>query len=221
MPVAASQTRAVPSPEAVTMRAPSGENARSTRRPRGLAGRRFPPGRRVPDRAVWSQEAVTMRAPSGENAALVTAPSWPRRTANSEPSPRPRPAPCCPRRCDDAAAVGREAGARNRALVAAQRRDLVALRRVPDARGLIDRRGDYAAAVGRERCDRYTVLAAQRHDLPSRRGIPNARGLVVRRGDYAPAVGRERCRSDYIRVAAQQHDLKARRRVPDPRSPIR
>jgi hypothetical protein len=71
--VLTSHTRAVPSPEAVTMRAPSGLNAAKVRN----CSCRYTPGSGAPVvafhmRAVLSWEAVTMLAPSGLNAAEVT-----------------------------------------------------------------------------------------------------------------------------------------------------
>ena len=62
-----------PSPEAVTMRAPSGLNAAKVRN----CSCRYTPGSGAPVvafhmRAVLSWEAVTMLAPSGLNAAEVT-----------------------------------------------------------------------------------------------------------------------------------------------------
>ena len=97
-PVAASQTRAVLSSDAVTMRLPSGLNAAlTTASSWPLSG--APIGWPVAAsqiRAVLSSDAVTMRLPSGLNAALDTRPSWPlsgRRSACR--SPRPRPARSC------------------------------------------------------------------------------------------------------------------------------
>ena len=60
-------------------------------------------------RAVLSPDAVTMRDPSGLKAAESRS-SWPRRTAISWRSRRPRCGRSCPRRRDDARPVGAEGG---------------------------------------------------------------------------------------------------------------
>jgi len=75
LPVSASQTRAVPSSEAVTTRRPSGLNTAERTESSCCKGR--PTGLPVSasqTRAVWSSEAVTTRRPSGLNPANVTAP---------------------------------------------------------------------------------------------------------------------------------------------------
>ena len=77
----ARHTRAVLSPEAVTIRVPSGLNPAEVTPPswpRRTRGSPLPSARHT--RAVLSSEAVTIRVPSGLNPAEVTAPSWPRRT---------------------------------------------------------------------------------------------------------------------------------------------
>ncbi len=73
LPVAASQTRAVLSSDAVTMRVPSGLNcALLTPRSCPESVARGLPVAASQTRAVLSYDAVTMRVPSGLNCALVT-----------------------------------------------------------------------------------------------------------------------------------------------------
>ena len=84
MAVAASQMRAVLSPDAVTMRDPSGLKAAEFTHSHGRAGPRSPwRSRRPRCGRSCPADAVTMRDPSGLKAAEVTASSWPRRTAIS------------------------------------------------------------------------------------------------------------------------------------------
>jgi len=72
-PVAASQTRAILSNEAVTMRLPLGENsAEITRSPCPDSTASWAPVTASQMRTVLSSDAVTMRLPSGEYAAEVT-----------------------------------------------------------------------------------------------------------------------------------------------------
>ena len=83
-PVSASQMRAVPSFEAVTMWAPSGLNAADvTVSPCPSSSMRTVPVLASQIRAVLSFEAVTIRTPSGLNAAEVTAPRCPLREMRS------------------------------------------------------------------------------------------------------------------------------------------
>ena len=86
VPVAASQTRAVLSEDAVTMRDPSGLKAAYVIPPSWPL--RTPiavPVAASQTRAVLSEDAVTMRDPSGLKAAELTAASWPLRTAIALP----------------------------------------------------------------------------------------------------------------------------------------
>ena len=89
-------------------------------------------------RAVLSRDAVTMRDPSGLKAAEVTSRSWPRRTAISLPLAASHTrAVLSRRRGDDTLAVGAKGGGSHLAVMAAQDRDLLAARGVPDARSLV------------------------------------------------------------------------------------
>ena len=82
MPVAASQTRAVLSLDAVTMRDPSGlKAAEMIELPWPLRTAIALPVAASQTRAVMSDDVVTMRDPSGLKAAELTDPAWPLRTA--------------------------------------------------------------------------------------------------------------------------------------------
>ena len=72
-PLFASQIRAVLSPEAVTTRVPSGENAAPTTVASCLRRTSSRPFSTSQIRAVWSADAVTTRVPSRENEAPTTA----------------------------------------------------------------------------------------------------------------------------------------------------
>ena len=153
LPVAAFQTRAVPSSLAVTMRWPSGENAAL------LTASVWPssfatccPVAAFQIRAVPSSLAVTMRWPSGENAALLTGPEWPSSFAT-----------CCPVAAFQTRAVlsklavtMRWPSGENAALVTkpvwpSSFSQQLPTGRVPDPCRLISARGDDALAVRGER----------------------------------------------------------------------
>ncbi len=103
-------------------------------------------------RAVLSSDAVTMRDPSGLNAAEFTIASWPRRTAIALPVAASQMRAVL---SSDAVTMrepsGLNAAEQTQPLVVAQNGDLLGGRGVPDARGLVVRRGDDARAVGAER----------------------------------------------------------------------
>ena len=95
-------------------------------------------GRGVPDAGgLVVHDAVTMRDPSGLKAADVTASSWPRRTAISLAVAASQMRAVL---SDDAVTMRDPSGLKAAdltALVAAQDRDLLGGRGVPDARGLV------------------------------------------------------------------------------------
>ena len=163
-----------------------------------------------------------MRLPSGLNAALTTIPSWP---LSGSPIGcrlrRPRSAPSCLGRGDDALAVGAERGALAPVLVAPERlADRLAGRGVPDPRRLVLGRGDDALAVRAERRALHNIIMAFERlaDRLAGRRVPDPRRLVLRRGDDALAVGAERRAVTRSPVALERlADRLPGRGVPDPR----
>ena len=120
-PVAASQSRAVSSSDAVSTRAPSGENTAEKTDPHGRAGPELLAGGGIPEPGGLVQGAVSTRAPSGENTAEKTVPSWPRRTWSSWPVAASQSrAVLSTGRGEHARPVGREHGRADRSLMAAQ-----------------------------------------------------------------------------------------------------
>src|SRR5271157_3757134 len=111
-PVAAIQTRAVLSLDAVTIRLPSGLNAADLTEPAcPLSSAMRAPVSAIQTRAVLSPDAVTMRLPSGLNAADLTGPACPLSSAMRAPGVgHPDPRRLIPRRGDDAAALRAERG---------------------------------------------------------------------------------------------------------------
>ena len=89
---------------------------------------------------------------------------------------------------------------------------------IPNARGLVKRRGDDARAVGRVRGEIDVVAMAGQHgELRIRARIPNARGLVLRRRDDAGAVGGIFGGINASAMAGQHGELRTRVRIPDAR----
>src|SRR5215831_15343418 len=123
-----------------------------------------------------SPDAVTMRDPSGLKAAEFTMPSW-RRTAICLALAASQDAgSLVVGRRDDLRPAGAEGGGFHGSLMAAQHRDLLGSRGVPDAGGVVRHRDD-ARPVGAG--SHLAVVAAQDRNLPGARGVPDAGGVVT------------------------------------------
>ena len=220
LPVAASQTRAVLSSDAVTMRVPSGlKAAELTDSVVAAQGRDRLAGRGVPDaRGVVPRRRDDAR-PVGAEGGGTTGPWWPLRTAIALPVAASQTRAVL---SSDAVTMrdpsGLKAAEFDRALVAAENSDRRAGRGVPDACGLVRRRRDDARPVGAEGGGIDAILvAAEDGDRLAGRGVPDARGVVIRRRDDARPVGAEGGGIDAVLVAAEDGDRLAGRGVPDAR----
>ena len=224
MPLAASQTRAVPSSLAVTTRAPSGLKAAETTEsvwPRRSASSL--PLAASQMRAVPSRLAVTTRVPSGLKAAEATQPLWPRRSVSSSPlaASQMRAVPSW-LAVTTRVPSGLKAAEATASVWPRRSAQLFAAGGVPDAGGSVAAGGDDAGAVGAEggRVNRVGVAA---EDAPAlcRWRRPRRGRFGLAGGDDAGAVGAEGGRIDHGRLwPSRRRQLFAAGGVPDAGGPV-